>query len=190
MYFLGGKGGRCVRLTTLPPSCAVVMKSGKLNFVEPSGPLQACNGTASRFTFQVILFWVNMFRTFSVNLCLTVWVNLFVAVWASLCGTDRVDLFRGRNLLDSCYLLDRDEHSGQSYIVSYSLGVVRCYKLRKSHLATLGQQPCVNKIRHSFLSDGFLLLFIQPKKFSFKYSWVPFLHKPPKILFPPSLGRM
>jgi len=24
-----GKGGRCVRLTTLPPSCAVVMKSGE-----------------------------------------------------------------------------------------------------------------------------------------------------------------
>ena len=42
----GGKGGRCVRLTTLPPSCAVVMKSGNLNFLEPSGPLQACNGTA------------------------------------------------------------------------------------------------------------------------------------------------
>ena len=40
-----GKGGRCVRLT-LPPSCAVVMKSGKLNFLEPSGLLQACNGTA------------------------------------------------------------------------------------------------------------------------------------------------
>jgi len=33
-------------LTTLPPSCAVVMKSGNLNFLEPSGPLQACNGTA------------------------------------------------------------------------------------------------------------------------------------------------
>jgi len=45
-HFLGGKGGRCVRLTTLPPSCAVVMKSGNLNFLEPSGPLQACNGTA------------------------------------------------------------------------------------------------------------------------------------------------
>ena len=45
-YFLRGKGGRCVRLTTLPPSCAVVMKSGNLNFLEPSGPLQACNGTA------------------------------------------------------------------------------------------------------------------------------------------------
>jgi len=41
-----GKGGRCVWLTTLRPSCAVVTKSGNLNFLEPSGPLQACNGTA------------------------------------------------------------------------------------------------------------------------------------------------
>jgi len=41
-------------LTTLPPSCAVVMKSGNLNFQEPSGPLQACNGTALPF--------LNMFR--------------------------------------------------------------------------------------------------------------------------------
>jgi hypothetical protein len=46
VYFLGGKGGRCVRLTTLPPSCAVIMKSGNLNFQEPSGLLPACNGTA------------------------------------------------------------------------------------------------------------------------------------------------
>ena len=30
----------------LPPFCAVVTKSGNLNFLEPSGPLQACNGTA------------------------------------------------------------------------------------------------------------------------------------------------
>ena len=44
-YFLGGKAGRCVRLTNLPSSCAFVMKSGNLNFLEPSGPLQACNGT-------------------------------------------------------------------------------------------------------------------------------------------------
>ena len=29
----------------LPPSCAVVTKSGKLNFLEPFGPVQACNGT-------------------------------------------------------------------------------------------------------------------------------------------------
>jgi len=44
--FPRGKCGRCVRLTTLPPSCDVVMKSGKINFLEPSGPLKACNGTA------------------------------------------------------------------------------------------------------------------------------------------------
>ena len=41
----GGKCGRCVRLTTLPPSCAVVMKSGNLNSLGPSGPLHACNWT-------------------------------------------------------------------------------------------------------------------------------------------------
>ena len=33
----------------LPPSCAVVTKSGNLNFLEPSGPVQACNGTALTF---------------------------------------------------------------------------------------------------------------------------------------------
>jgi hypothetical protein len=44
--FPGGKVGRCVRLTTLPWPYAVFMKSGNLNFLEPSGSLQACNGTA------------------------------------------------------------------------------------------------------------------------------------------------
>ena len=29
----------------LPPSCAVVTKSGSLNFLEPFGPVQACNET-------------------------------------------------------------------------------------------------------------------------------------------------
>jgi len=33
-------------MTTLPHSCAVVMKSGNLNFLEPSGPLLACKGTS------------------------------------------------------------------------------------------------------------------------------------------------
>ena len=51
-HFLGGKGGRCVGLTTLPPSCAVVVKSGNLNFLEPSGPLQACNGTDLPLPFR------------------------------------------------------------------------------------------------------------------------------------------
>ena len=48
-YFMGGKDGRCVRLTILPPSCAVVTKSGNLNFLEPSGPVQACKRTALPF---------------------------------------------------------------------------------------------------------------------------------------------
>ena len=56
----GGKGGRCIRLTTLPPSCAVVM-TGNLNFLEPSGSLQACNGTAlpcnGHFTWTYIHLW-------------------------------------------------------------------------------------------------------------------------------------
>ena len=30
----------------LPPTCAVVTKSGNRNFLEPSGPLRVCNGTA------------------------------------------------------------------------------------------------------------------------------------------------
>jgi len=30
----------------LPQSCVVVTKSGNLNFLKPSGPLQAFNGTA------------------------------------------------------------------------------------------------------------------------------------------------
>jgi len=38
------KGGRCVRLTTLPPSCAIVLKSRSLILLEPSGSVQACNG--------------------------------------------------------------------------------------------------------------------------------------------------
>ena len=33
----------------LPPSCAVVTKSGNLNFLENSGPVQVCNGTALPF---------------------------------------------------------------------------------------------------------------------------------------------
>ena len=38
----------------LPPSCAVVMKSGNLNFLEPSGPVQACNGSALTF-YSIVL---------------------------------------------------------------------------------------------------------------------------------------
>jgi len=36
----------CIRLTNLLPYCAVVTKSGNLNFLESSGPFQVCKGTA------------------------------------------------------------------------------------------------------------------------------------------------
>ena len=55
--FPGDKGGRWVRLTTLTPSCVIVMKSGDLNFLEPSGPLQACKRTALPFTDYTFQFW-------------------------------------------------------------------------------------------------------------------------------------
>jgi hypothetical protein len=44
----GGVGGRQpVRRRTFPPSCVpIVLKSGSLNLLEPSGPVQACNGIA------------------------------------------------------------------------------------------------------------------------------------------------
>ena len=54
-YRLRGKGGRCVVLTTLPHSCADVLKSGSLNLQEPSGPVQACNGTALTLPIPYIL---------------------------------------------------------------------------------------------------------------------------------------
>ena len=37
------------RADNLPPSCAVITKSGNLNFLEPSGPVQACNWTVLPF---------------------------------------------------------------------------------------------------------------------------------------------
>jgi hypothetical protein len=50
--FPGGKCGLCVRMKILPPSCDV-MKSGSLNFLKLSGPLQACNGTALSVPFLI-----------------------------------------------------------------------------------------------------------------------------------------
>ena len=38
----------------LPPSCAVVTKSGNFNFLEPSGPVQVCNGTDLPFPLTIV----------------------------------------------------------------------------------------------------------------------------------------
>jgi hypothetical protein len=42
----GGKSGRCVRLTLCHLHMPIVLKSGSLNLLEPSGPVKACNGIA------------------------------------------------------------------------------------------------------------------------------------------------
>jgi hypothetical protein len=44
-YSLGGTDNQGKGLATLPPSCAV-LKSGSLNLLAPSGPVQACTGIA------------------------------------------------------------------------------------------------------------------------------------------------
>ena len=44
-----GPTQRCVGLTTIPPSCTEILKSGSLNLLEPSGPVQ-------RLLFTCILY--------------------------------------------------------------------------------------------------------------------------------------
>ena len=45
----------------LPPSCAVVTKPGNLKFLEPSGPVQACNGTDLPLLYYIILYYVILY---------------------------------------------------------------------------------------------------------------------------------
>ena len=49
VFFLGGKGGQCVGSKSYL-RVPTVLKSGSLNLLEPSGPVQACNGIALPFT--------------------------------------------------------------------------------------------------------------------------------------------
>ena len=88
--FPGGKGGRCVGLTNLPPSCAVVMKSGNLNFLEPSGPLQACNGTA-----LPLLATNDMRRKYALNFAVSIPSNIPSGFITSVLRPSIWPLFRG-----------------------------------------------------------------------------------------------
>jgi hypothetical protein len=47
--FPGGKGGRCVGLQACHLHVPTVFKSGSLYLLEPSGPVQVCNGIALPF---------------------------------------------------------------------------------------------------------------------------------------------
>jgi len=44
--FPGGKGGWCAGVITLPPSCADCLEIWEAQLLEPSEPVQACNGIA------------------------------------------------------------------------------------------------------------------------------------------------
>ena len=50
-YFLGDKGDRCVRLTTLPLHVLIVLESGNLNLLETSGPVQPVEELLYLYTF-------------------------------------------------------------------------------------------------------------------------------------------
>jgi len=52
-----------LKADSLPPSFAVVTKSGNLNFLESSGPLRACNGTALPLPFTLTVYIFNTYGT-------------------------------------------------------------------------------------------------------------------------------
>ena len=60
--FLRDTVWRYVGLTSLPPSCVGVTKSGNLNFLESFGPVQACNGTALPLPLPSIRFGTKTVR--------------------------------------------------------------------------------------------------------------------------------
>ena len=51
-YFLGVKAAGVYSSQPCHLHVPIVLKSGRLNLLEPSGPVQACNGTALPFTLQ------------------------------------------------------------------------------------------------------------------------------------------
>src|SRR5215475_10065943 len=51
-YFPGSKGGRCIGLTTLPPSCADCLEIWE---PQPSGTLRACNGIALPLLYVFVI---------------------------------------------------------------------------------------------------------------------------------------
>ena len=52
-YFLGDKDGRSIELTTYHLHVPTVLKSGSFKLLEPSEPVQACNGIALPFTVTI-----------------------------------------------------------------------------------------------------------------------------------------
>ena len=125
-----GKGGRCLGMTTLPPSCAVVMNSGNLNFLEPSGPLQACNG--SGLTYRSYIFISsNMYCVKSAKHKLT-YVYLMMIMW--LAETSSSEIHRHGSTCDERVWWRLFKH----YLRSKTVHVqdVKVYRGKKTYSST------------------------------------------------------
>ena len=76
--FPGGKGGRCVGLTTLAPSCVpIVLKSGNLKLLEPSGPVQACNGVALPLPYIYIYIYIYILHIQLVYIYIYIYIYIY-----------------------------------------------------------------------------------------------------------------
>jgi len=64
----GDKGGQCIGLTTLSISCAYCLESGTLKLLEPSGPVQACNGIALSLPYIYLLYFILFYCIMQLNL--------------------------------------------------------------------------------------------------------------------------
>jgi len=75
-----------LKADNLPPSCAVVTKSGSLNFLEPSGPSQACNGTALPLYIYICILLIKRYKLYKVLACSTTFfqLSLFCATFFQL----------------------------------------------------------------------------------------------------------
>jgi len=89
----------------LPPSCAVVTKSGNLNFLEPSGPVQACNGTALPFTASLYLMPVNIclqsVSQSSRHIIIFRW-HTYPNLWKELAAVSLSSASRRHNFINFC----------------------------------------------------------------------------------------
>ena len=71
----------------VPPTCAVVTQSVNLNFLEPSGSVQACNGTALPLPLALCVVSTNPLYEY-----LFLWKN-----FTPLASMDKMTLFSGTN---------------------------------------------------------------------------------------------
>ena len=97
------------------------MKSGNLNFLEPPGPLQGCNGPALPFTllyytklFKATLYYIQKLTTFknqnnypTLNLCFC-------------CFVSKLSFFRNVVVISTYFILRGLQNSDPSYIYRHA----------------------------------------------------------------------